>query len=321
MEMSCLQNHYCRFVEICEYHGGAQRGGICILEGFQGKNWDRFVQELYSFFLGKVVLVETHAGKSRNVKGNSNLERRDTRAAPAPSIPESRKGKLDLEPRDTREFKKELVGSLIADLPRCKMNPNAPRPTCQCDFKWEHFNNTLRITKLVGEKRQAKWLGLKHKAIDLAQLVIQVVTQAQDLDIGLVEVELDQDISEVILESSPNLNDLVNHDEDRGICSSDDEVQAFDVSDDASEPLASPRKVVAEPPELSSPINEAWVDLVMPMIDSRPFVKTETHDISDSQYEYGQSSNWMVASKEVEGWASLAGVGSEDTDGELASPL
>jgi hypothetical protein len=79
--------------------------------------------------------------------------------------------------------------------------------------------------------------------------------------------------------------------------------------------------VVAEPPELSSTINEAWVDLVMPMIDSGPFVKTETHDISDSQYEYGQSSNWMVASKEVEGWASLAGVGSEDTDGELASPL
>jgi hypothetical protein len=79
--------------------------------------------------------------------------------------------------------------------------------------------------------------------------------------------------------------------------------------------------VVAEPPELSSPITEACVDLVMPMIDSGPFVETETHAISDSQYEYGQSSNWMVASKEVEGWASLSGVGSEDTDGELASPL
>jgi hypothetical protein len=55
-----------------------------------------------------------------------------------------------------------------------------------------------------------------------------------------VEVELDQDISEVIPESSPNLNDLVNHDEDRDICSSDDEVQASDVSDDASEPPVSP---------------------------------------------------------------------------------
>ncbi|GMY24963.1 hypothetical protein FCV25MIE_20205, partial [Fagus crenata] len=126
--------------------------------------------------------------------------------------------------------------------------------------------------------------------------------------------ELDQAISKVLSEASPNENESEKHDDDEIICSSEDKAQVSDVSDDVSETPASPRKVVAEPPELSSPINEAWVDLVMPMIDSRPFVKTETHDISDSQYEYGQSSNWMVASEEVEGWASLAGVGSEDTD-------
>jgi hypothetical protein len=106
LELSCLQNHYGRFVEICEYHSGAQRGGIRIPEGFRGKNWDRFIQELYSFFPGKAAPVETHVEKSRSVKEISNLERRDTRAAPAPPISESSKGKNVLESRDTREVKK-----------------------------------------------------------------------------------------------------------------------------------------------------------------------------------------------------------------------
>ena len=305
-------------MEICEYHGGAQCGGIRIPEGFRGKNWDRFIQELHSFFPGKAVPVETYVGKSRSVKEISNLERRDTRAAPAPPIPESSKGKSVLESRDIREFKKESVGFI---LPRFKLNPEAPRPTRQCDFKWTPFNKTLCITMLVGGTRQAEWVGLKHKAIGLAQTATRVVTQAHDLDIGSVEVELDQDISKVLPKALPNLNDSEKHDDDGIICSSEDKAQASDVSDSVSETPASPQKVVAEPPELSSPITEAWVDLVMLMIDSGPFVETETHAISDSQYEYGQSSNWMVASKEVEGWASLAGVGSKDTDGELASPL
>uniref|UniRef100_A0A2N9FZT4 Reverse transcriptase domain-containing protein n=1 Tax=Fagus sylvatica TaxID=28930 RepID=A0A2N9FZT4_FAGSY len=204
---------------------------------------------LYSFFPGKVAPVETHAGKSRSVKEISNLERRDTRAAPAPPILESSKGKNVLESRDTREIKKESVGH---------------------------------------------WVGGSRAG---------------------------QDISKVLPEALSNENESEKHDDDEIICSSEDEAQASDMSDDVSEIPASPQKVVAEPLELSSPINEAWVDLVRSMIDSRPFIETETHDISDSQYEYGQSSNWMVASEEVEGWASLAGMGSEDTDGELASPL
>jgi hypothetical protein len=50
--------------------------------------------------------VETHVEKSRSVKEISNLERRDTRAAPAPPISESSKGKNVLESHDTREVKK-----------------------------------------------------------------------------------------------------------------------------------------------------------------------------------------------------------------------
>ena len=38
LELSCLQNSYGRFVEICEYHGGAECSGIRIPEGFRGKN-------------------------------------------------------------------------------------------------------------------------------------------------------------------------------------------------------------------------------------------------------------------------------------------
>ena len=150
LELSCLQNHYGRFVEICEYHGRAQRGGIRIPEGFRVKNWDHFIQELYSFFPGKAAPVETHVGKSRSVKEISNLERRDTCVAPVPPISESSKGKNVLESRDTYEFKKESVGF---NLPRFKLNPEAPRPTRQCDFKWTPFNKTLRITMLAGGTR------------------------------------------------------------------------------------------------------------------------------------------------------------------------
>ena len=39
LEVSCLQNHYGRFVEVAEYHGGAQRGGLRVPEGYRGKGW------------------------------------------------------------------------------------------------------------------------------------------------------------------------------------------------------------------------------------------------------------------------------------------
>ena len=53
LELSCLQNQHGRFVEISEYHGEVQRGGIRVLEGFWGKGWDRFAKELDSFFSGQ----------------------------------------------------------------------------------------------------------------------------------------------------------------------------------------------------------------------------------------------------------------------------
>ncbi len=70
MELSCLQNHYGRFVELVEYHRGAQRGGIRVLEGYWGKGWARFQDELDSFFLGKATPTTKGIGNFRNDKGH-----------------------------------------------------------------------------------------------------------------------------------------------------------------------------------------------------------------------------------------------------------
>jgi hypothetical protein len=78
LEFSCLQNKNGRFVELLEYHGGAQRGGIRVPEGYRGTGWDRFATELESFFLGKLAPVGDRVGSSRNVKKNPDLAIRDS---------------------------------------------------------------------------------------------------------------------------------------------------------------------------------------------------------------------------------------------------
>ena len=165
LELSCLQNQHGRFVELSEYHGGAQRGGIRVPEGFKGKGWDSFAKELASFFLGKELSMEIWAGNSRNGNIFSGLETRDSCAFAAPLKP--------------------LIGSNIpfkaADLnlkpTRAPLDTSAPRPTRKYYFKWEPIHTTLRITKIVGEKRQAAWVGLKTKAQGLAQATSRAFPQ------------------------------------------------------------------------------------------------------------------------------------------------
>ena len=70
LELSCLQNHYGRFVELAEYHEEAQRGGIRVPEGYQGKGWARFQDELDSFFLGKAAPMTKGIGNFHNDKGH-----------------------------------------------------------------------------------------------------------------------------------------------------------------------------------------------------------------------------------------------------------
>jgi hypothetical protein len=66
LEVSCLQNHHGRFVEVAEYHGGAQRGGLRVPEGYRGKGWARFEREVSSFFLRLAAPAKQASGPSRN---------------------------------------------------------------------------------------------------------------------------------------------------------------------------------------------------------------------------------------------------------------
>jgi hypothetical protein len=217
LELSCLQNQHGRFVEICEYHGGAQRGGIRIPEGFRGKNWDRFVRELHSFFPGTAT-AEPQAGEPCNGKGRIKLDKREIRAG-ASSVSEARNGNFELKSRDTRDLKKSAV---IAELPRVTMNPVAPRPTRKWDFKWEPGIKTLRITKSVEGKRIAEWVGLKTKAVGLAQPINRALTQTQFVDIGLVDEKQDKVSSEQGPEPSHTSNVMADHSAYKELSSSDE---------------------------------------------------------------------------------------------------
>ena len=52
---------------------------------------------------------------------------------------------------------------------RVRMDLGAPRPTRKFHFVWKPNKQTLRITKTIGEARQAQWMPLRHKAVGLAQ--------------------------------------------------------------------------------------------------------------------------------------------------------
>jgi hypothetical protein len=184
LEFSCLQNQCGRFVEVCEYHGGAQRGGLRVPEGYLGKGWNRFAEELASFFLGKKSPVELRDGKSHNGK---------------------------MVARDSRDFAariKPLVGSLFPfkssdlNLNQKPLDLVAPRPTRMFFFKWEPIHQTLHITKPMGERRQAHWVGLKHKAHGLALSTARAFPLAQDLVIGSGHLNSDPSPTETILEPS-----------------------------------------------------------------------------------------------------------------------
>lgn len=142
LEFNCLQNKNGRFVELLEYHGGAQRGGIRVPEGYQSAGWDRFATELESFFLGKLALVGDRVGSSRNVRKNPDLAMRDSRDFT--TLPTSVIGA-------SNPFKS--TSSLNSRGPRVQLDPSAPRPTQKFYFNWDPFPNTLCITKVVGEKR------------------------------------------------------------------------------------------------------------------------------------------------------------------------
>ena len=79
----------------------------------------------------------------------------DTRASRDSTIP--------LKPKigERIPFKKSVMK--LND-PRAQLDPSAPRPTRKFSFRWELVHKMLRISKMVGKRRQASWVGLKLKA-------------------------------------------------------------------------------------------------------------------------------------------------------------
>jgi hypothetical protein len=189
LEFSCMQNQRGRFMELCEYHEGAQRGGIRVPEGYMGKGWHRFAEELNSFFLGKQPPVELREGRSRNSKRIPNRKFLDSRDPPA---------KITHPARNVTT--NNSANSNL--LPRVTLDPDAIRPTRKSEFEWIPKVKTLRITKGEEGKRQVEWVGLRYKAQGLIQRDIGAFPKAQ--------APLDGSSEPVNIERSPlHVNDDV----------------------------------------------------------------------------------------------------------------
>uniref|UniRef100_A0A2N9I593 Reverse transcriptase domain-containing protein n=1 Tax=Fagus sylvatica TaxID=28930 RepID=A0A2N9I593_FAGSY len=192
------------------------------------------------------------------------------RAGIQPSVSEVRISNLS----DTRDSTKQSIGPINAALPRAKMDPNALRPTRLHEFEWKSSNKTLRITKGPDEKRRAEWVGLRTKAIGLAQEVARAITQAHTVANGSVNKAHGQGNFDLNLEASPTDNERSDQTEDSELYSSDDEIQV----DDVDPPRESPEMVVACL-DLPSP-SSVWVDLALMESDVRLEVHPEPQDDS-----------------------------------------
>jgi hypothetical protein len=192
LELSCLSNRGGRFVELVEYHGGAQRGNLRIPEGRRGVGWVKFESELRRYFLtkidasppqpssgdGQVITVKGSVQGNRNrnrrngrkSNSQSSMERRDTRGGDygANSAPKIRS-------RELRQWSMETKVK-----PRVTLTQTEPRPTRKCDFKWVSDHTSLRVTKLENGPREVVWVrpnnrpnGSKTQPIDPTSLETQ----------------------------------------------------------------------------------------------------------------------------------------------------
>ncbi len=123
-----------RFVELCDYHSGAQQGGIRVPEGRNGASWACFVMELRRFFLGDIdaVVVDSSEKTIRNplhnVRNSKSLDFRRQRVI-----------KEDITQRPNKELLKLITCAVMSKV--------EPRPTRRFVFKWNPHPNTLVITK------------------------------------------------------------------------------------------------------------------------------------------------------------------------------
>jgi hypothetical protein len=170
LELSCLSNRGGRFVELCEYHGGSQRGNLRIPEGRKGAGWAQFGRELRQYFLPKTEQEES---------GSAGVQISGTTQFPASEVRRGSYGKdsnwnPQMERRglrgrdhatpklahDSQEQDFRKVGKETKVNSRVKMSTTEPRPTRKWAFKWNPKPNTLWITISEGQARSVSWVGL-----------------------------------------------------------------------------------------------------------------------------------------------------------------
>jgi hypothetical protein len=276
LELSCLQNKNGRFVELSEYHGGAQRGSIRVPEGYRGTGWDRFAMEIESFFLGKSAPVGDRGGNLYNGRKNHDLGRRDTRDYVASHTPVG---------GDSNQFKS---AGLTLKRSQVQLDPFAPRPTRKTHFNWDPFPNTLRITKPVDERRQVSWVGLRHKAQGLAQSH----ARAFPLVVNIGPVDLENKAQDRIPPepSSPMSGTDISHD----LPSVENSGELLSIH----EPIGAMREDFQVNHDASSPV---WVDLA---VTDRESQEIETFGVPmhpESVFEVGEPSNVICLRESLEG--------------------
>ena len=167
LKVSCLKNKGGRFLEIVDYHSGAQRGSIRIPEGAKSAGWKKITSEIWSFFLGREdktdppMLIPAGSGHGRGAKSEYG------KPGALGSSRDSRKRNNLIAPIKplavTSDSYEGSNSQVVLDL-------EAPRPTRKSTFMWNPTKNTLRITKIQGEACQAHWVTIKHKVVGLAQI-------------------------------------------------------------------------------------------------------------------------------------------------------
>jgi hypothetical protein len=182
LEVSCLMNKGGRFLEIAEYHGGAQKGSLRVPEGPRGTGWLKLALEIGSFFLGRkevklaptkpMVAAPAGGAPTRTVKAMNG------KSGVPGSSRDSRASHISVAPITQRINLRDNCSNLNPSKP---MNPDAPRPTRRFVFEWKPKKYTLRITKNVGEARQAQWVHLKHRAVGLAQRSALMQAHSEEL--------------------------------------------------------------------------------------------------------------------------------------------
>ena len=162
LEFSCLSNRGGRFVELSEYHGGKQRGSIRIPEGRRGQGWTHFVNEIQEYYLDS---ESAKAPPKRDEK--PRVDR-----LPAPETQSLRNGRrqesrqlrrenLQLAPQIKQRESRDL-GWVTEVKNRVTISTTEPRPTRSFKFQWRLGPRSIRITKVEGQARSAKWVDSQN---------------------------------------------------------------------------------------------------------------------------------------------------------------